>query len=90
MTETNQDLQKRLNDVQATIKYLQAEKDRNNKEKEIIRTELEKLGIKDILELETVIKQKEQELETYNMKFNEALKKLEDKTKELEAQIRTV
>ncbi len=89
MTETNQDLQKRLNEIQAKIKYLQMEEARNQKEKESIDAELQKLNIGSLEELEKLIKTKEEELVVYNTKFEEALKKLEIKTTELELKVKS-
>jgi hypothetical protein len=89
MTETNQDLQKRLNEIQAKIKYLQMEEARNQKEKESIDAELQKLNIGSLEELEKLIKTKEEELVVYNTKFEEALKKLEIKATELELKVKS-
>lgn len=88
MIEDTQQLQKRLNDVQAKIKYLTLEKDRNDKERTSIEVELKKLNIESAEQLESIIKKKEDEIALYTSKLELALKKLEDKTNDLENKVK--
>lgn len=88
METENQKLQKRLNEVQAKINFINLEKARNDKEKQAIEEELKKLGIKDKAELEKIIEEKEKTLLLTKEKFGEALTKLEEKTLELENKVK--
>jgi predicted nuclease with TOPRIM domain len=90
MVEDNKQLQTRLNDVQARLKFLQMKKEENEKEKQAVDAELKKLGIENAEQLEATIKAKEQELVTLKTKFEEALKKLEESTIALENKVKGV
>jgi hypothetical protein len=89
METENQLLQKRLNAVQAQINFLGMEKERNDKEKKVIEEELKKLNVKDKEELKKLIEDKEKTLILTKTKFDVALKKLEDKTTELENKVKS-
>ncbi len=80
--------QERLNEVQATISFLQLEKTRLDKEKALIQAELDTLGIKNVDELKTAIDAKKTELEQTKIKFDLALKRLEEKTSALDKKVR--
>lgn len=88
METENQLLQKRLNAVQAQINFLGMEKERNDKEKKVIEEELKKLNVKDKEELKKLIEDKEKTLILTKTKFDTALKKLEEKTAELENKVK--
>lgn len=88
MESENQQLQKRLNSVQAQINFLGMEKERIDKEKKIIDEELKKLGLKDKDELKLMLDDKEKTLALTKEKFEVALKKLEEKTTDLETKVK--
>lgn len=88
MESENQQLQKRLNSVQAQISFLGMEKERIEKEKKTIDEELKKLGLKDKDELKRMLDDKEKTLALTKEKFEVALKKLEEKTTDLETKVK--
>lgn len=88
MDSENQKMQKRLEEVKSKIGVLNFQKEQNDKEKVAIQQSLEKLGIKDVEELNKLIESKQATLTLTKKKFEEALVKLEENTTTLELKVK--